>query len=565
MKLTSDISFSQILALAAMVTLGISNTYAYDFSALNTQGKRIYYNQVSGEEAAVTYESKLLPTHEYSGVLELPSTVTYAGTRLKVTSIGDHAFFGCRTLKEVDIPPTITAIGSWAFAWCDSISSITIHEGITSMKADAFDGCFALERIDIAKNNPALESLEKAVYSKDGKTLAMYSPTAEGTLVVREGTEHIADRALGGCSFVDSVKIASTVKSIGKDAFSYCNALTHIYLPASVETIGEKAMSDCYLLEKIDADPANEHFASIDGTLYSHDLSRLIQSPGANPCATPHPQTKEIAPCAFMHNYGLTTINLPATTEIIGNAAFAGCEALVSVVIPEGVKNIGDVAFGLCENLENVYSLSSHPENITLGEGTFASLQGENRTLYVPLGSRSAYAALAQWKDIGTIVETDAFLSQIISWSETSDRSIDDTHIELGASASSGLEVRYAISAMSEGVAAIEGNLLEIIVPGNIYVTAFQPGNSSYLPAEPVTMVYKDPAGLDDTEFSSDIRVTGGRGEIIITGASVDSNATVYSTDGMIIYSGYDRNIKVPGQRIYLVRIGGHTFKVAVR
>lgn len=548
-----------------MIAYASPESAAYDFSELNNQGKRIYYNQLSDTEAEVTYAYKLSPTYSYSGELDIPASVIYDGTSLKVTSIGERAFFGCRPLTEVIIPSTITSIGTWAFGWCDSIASIVIPEGVTSMGANAFDGCYALEQIEVKIGNPVFESQGNGIYSDVRKKLVACLPTTEGVFDVPEGTESIGQRAFGGCTFVDSVKISSTVRHIGNDAFSFCNSLRSIYLPESVEEIGDKALSDCFSLEKIEVNPDNDHFASLAGTLYSRDFSRLIQSPGANPCAMPNPQTREIAPWAYMHNYGLTTIILPANTEIIGEAAFAGCESLESVVIPEGVTRIGDIAFGLCDNLGNVYSMSRHPEKITVGEGAFASNGNELRTLYVPRGCREAYLASSQWQEIGNIVETDAFLPQTISWDKVSDRIIDEFHIEMGATSSSGLEVKYSIGTMSEGVAVLEGNRLNILTPGPIYVTAYQPGNSAYLPAEPVTMVYNERTGADDPELLPDIRVSGGRGEIVIIGAPDDAIADVYGTDGIKFYSGTSRCIKVTGQRIYMVKIGSRTHKVVVR
>lgn len=547
------------------MTLAAPDISAYDFSELNYYGKRIYYNQLSETEAEVTYESKLIPTFSYSGELDIPSTVLYSGKQLKVTTIGDRAFFGCRSLKKVNLPPTVTTIGSWAFGWCDSIATIKIPESVTTMGADAFDGCLALQSVAVDDGNPTYESWGNALYSHGRNTLEACLPTAEGIFIVPEGTERIARRALGGCTFVDSVHIASTVKSIGKDAFAYCNSLRTIHLPSAVEEIEDGALSDCFLLENITADPLGGHFASIDGSLYSSDFSRLIQSPSANPCATPHQLTKEIAPYAFMHNYGLTTIDLPTGLVTIGEAAFVGCESLVSVVIHEGLDSIGAMAFGLCDNLENVYSLSSHPGDITVGEGAFARNVKGRGTLYVPRGSKEAYAASKQWSEIGHIVETDAFMPQTINWDRASDRVIDGYNIEMGATSSSGLTVKYSICAMSEGVAMVEDNRLKVLVPGAIYVTAYQPGDAVFLPASPVTMVYADPAGADEPEIKYDIKVTGGRGDIAIDGAPDDAIADVYGTDGIKVYSGNSRRIKAAGQRIYLVRICGHTYKVAVR
>lgn len=553
------------LAAAALVHSGIGpNARAYDFSALNDHGQRIYYNLLSETDVEVTYEKLLSPTYTYSGSLDIPATVMYWGKLRNVTAVGERAFFGCRHLKEVNLPGSVTEIGAWAFGWCDSIAVINLPAGVDRLRADVFDGCYGLEKITAGESSDLHIDDGTALYTADEKTLTVCIPTVEGTFEVAEGTERIGDRALGGCTFVDSVRIASSVRSIGQDAFSFCNSLREIHLPAAVEEIGGKVLADCFMLEWIDVDEANEHFSSYHGALYSNDFSQLIQHPGSRTSIRLHPKTKEIGECAFLDSYGLTAINLPDSTETIGTAAFAGCQRLESVVIPESVGSIGDLAFGMCGSLENVYAMNSRPQDMQMGEGVFAGVDAGKCTLYVPRGSREAYTAAPGWSEIGNIVETDAFMPQTIEWLYSLDHRIDDDNIELSATASSGLEVSYVISPASKGLATISGNILTVLTDGAIQVTAYQPGSAMYLPAESVTHVYNAGAGIEDAPADA-VRVVGLRGEILIEGAPEDAVADVFDIDGKMVYSGHARRIEAEGNRIYMVRIGRSAHKVAVR
>lgn len=44
-----------------------------------------------------------------------------------VSSIGEFAFSGCRSLATVDLPPTVKNIGSGAFCGCDLLRNFTVH------------------------------------------------------------------------------------------------------------------------------------------------------------------------------------------------------------------------------------------------------------------------------------------------------------------------------------------------------------------------------------------------------------------------------------------------------
>ena len=50
-----------------------------------------------------------------------------------VKSIGEEAFYHCKSLTSINIPSSVKSIGEWAFAGCSNLTSITIPSSVTSI------------------------------------------------------------------------------------------------------------------------------------------------------------------------------------------------------------------------------------------------------------------------------------------------------------------------------------------------------------------------------------------------------------------------------------------------
>lgn len=66
-----------------------------------------------------------------------------------ITSIGDEAFYYCRSLTDITIPNSVTSIGYWAFAYCSGLANVKIPDSVTSIGEGAFVGCSKLTSITI--------------------------------------------------------------------------------------------------------------------------------------------------------------------------------------------------------------------------------------------------------------------------------------------------------------------------------------------------------------------------------------------------------------------------------
>ena len=67
----------------------------------------------------------------------------------------------------------------------------------------------------------------------------------------------------------------------------------------------------------------------------------------------------------------------------------------------------------------------------------------------------------------------------------------------------------------------------------------------------------------DAVSENGGVHVAANNGSIEITGAD-NAVITVYNINGQLVYSGTDTIISVPAKGIYIVRVKGQTFKVAL-
>jgi hypothetical protein len=64
-----------------------------------------------------------------------------------VTSIGERAFWDCKSLESITIPNSVTRIGYQAFYGCDSLTKVIIPASVTSIEEEAFSYCDKLRTI----------------------------------------------------------------------------------------------------------------------------------------------------------------------------------------------------------------------------------------------------------------------------------------------------------------------------------------------------------------------------------------------------------------------------------
>ena len=151
--------FLAVLLIISIVPLGV---FSIDVSA----AKSGYYTyEVSNGEATITDVDESI-----SGNVTIPST--FGG--YPVTSIGNYAFYNCKSITNITIPDSVTSIGEWTFGYCESLTSITIPDSVTSIGEGAFEYCSNLKNIWYCGNVEKAKNIYINDYGNNDLTTAIW-------------------------------------------------------------------------------------------------------------------------------------------------------------------------------------------------------------------------------------------------------------------------------------------------------------------------------------------------------------------------------------------------------
>lgn len=155
--------------------------------------------------------------------------------------------------------------------------------------------------------------------------LTAYTGT-DTALVIPEKVTAIADNAFLNNEAIGSITFASDTNcvKIGNSAFKGCKKLTEVKLPSSIKQIGSNAFERCTTLKTLCGMPNG------GGNAFGENLVSIGES-AFNSC-----------------NSLMDIINIPSGISTVRGYCFYNCNSIGGVTLAEGVKTIEVAAFALC-------------------------------------------------------------------------------------------------------------------------------------------------------------------------------------------------------------------------
>lgn len=260
-------------------------------------------------------------------------------------------FAGCTALTSIELPAGTTKLGTYMFYGCKSLKSVNLSEltQITEVPFRAFY-CCALSSVELPEN---ISRVEQDAF------LANYICTGLGDYGDEIRTYTIQD-----------IKLNEGLIEIGSNAFGGA-VITSLILPNSLTTIGQEAFSGCYQLAEITW-PDNKGFTEINGFDNCTSLPDSIFE--SLPVTVTSIGYQAFSGCRF------SSVSLPGTIETIGERAFAYNYNLKTLTLHEGLQSIGVCAFYSCNGTDNGEYMEGLlnativvPETVTyIGAGAFS-------------------------------------------------------------------------------------------------------------------------------------------------------------------------------------------------
>ena len=403
---------------------------------------------------SITYRVTTIGENAFSGFGGIKSIVVSEGIEI----IGDEAFSDMADLEHLELPNSLIKIGNSIIQFDNYLESVVSHIINPLVVSDNTftNGYWWNEELQQYENEPSpatlyvpigFKSLYESIsgwnhfkrieegelkevmigelrysYSTGGNTATVINDNSYYNLEKVEipnsifiGDKHYVINSIGNHAFYRCWKLSvltlpDCLESIGNYGLSQ-TGISEISLPHSLKTIGDFAFDMCSGIKKL---VIPEGVEDIGGAAFVDT--------GLLEITLPH-SLRTIGGWAFSGLCDLKRLAIPEGVEVIGDYAFQAMKGLTRLELPSSLKQIGEGVISGSDNIEVVVSRITNPFNIS--DYTFGTLKLQNSswhyeiipssaTLYVPIGTKSAYEAINGWTNFAAIEESEEASSVVV-------------------------------------------------------------------------------------------------------------------------------------------------------
>ena len=362
--------------------------------------------------------------------LEIRSTVSAGGVDCQVKEIKEWAFQSFWNVRSLVIPEGVETIGDYAFRYMGNLTKLVLPSSLKSIGASIIEECTKLNVVISHINEPSQVSIKDDSFSTEqwNESASQWEMApSPATLYVPVGTKskyeaisawkqfagieegEVAESVVNGLRYFYSTG-GTTATVIQDDSYQ---SLTEVTIPATVgigsktynvTAIGNEAFFDCRNLATV---VLPEGLIAIGNNAFNNiSVSEIIL-----------PSTlKTISAGAFQNCWNVTTLVVPNGVETIGDYAFSYMYGLTRLELPASLKRVGKYVIRFDTQLTSVISRISDPSQVSVEDNSFFSEQynesteqweigPSQATLYVPVGTKSNYEAIAAWTQFAGIEE----------------------------------------------------------------------------------------------------------------------------------------------------------------
>lgn len=331
-----------VVVIAVCCVIGIRQLHAYNLRRHNLE------NQT--DRTTLTLTATTFPSERYIFSTEFEAPTEPPTTEPPETETEPIATTEAEPSVTEPTTPVITTAPPHAdFSFIESSSSVTIT-GYSGSKTNVEVPARINDKpvTTIGENaffNSNITSIKLPTSVRTIGKSAFHSCTSLQSISLPAAVTTIEPNAFRGCTGLSAITLSTSLKKIGAQAFYQCSALSSVALPSSVSSIGDWAFAYCTNLSSMAIPSA---VSTLGNSVFYEckSLSKCTIESGTH--------LSTLGDSLFFDCTSLKSFSFPTGIRAVPANCFVGCRSLSSVSLPSSITSIGKNAFADCISLTSV-------------------------------------------------------------------------------------------------------------------------------------------------------------------------------------------------------------------